>query len=219
MNTHLHLMEAITTYYRATGHELARSRLLELIVVLSNSVVRKNAGACTDKYQRDWSPLAGDDRVSYGHDLENIWLLVEACDVTGLSHALLLDLYRTLFDSTLSHGVDHRAGGVYAGGALGKPADRCEKIWWVQAEALVSALQMHSLTGEASYFKAFKQILDWIVKRQADWECGDWHARIGTNGKPHGDKAHAWKGPYHNGRAMLKCLELLPATRQAPAGS
>lgn len=72
MNTHLHLMEALTTYHLATEDELARTRLLELIIVLSNSVVRKNAGACTDKYRRDWRPVPGDDRVSYGHDLQII---------------------------------------------------------------------------------------------------------------------------------------------------
>ena len=31
------------------------------------------------------------------------------------------------------------------------------------------------------------------------------------DGQPRGSKASAWKGGYHDGRAMLRCLELLTA--------
>jgi len=59
MNTHLHLLEAMTTYYRASRKPLARERLLELINIQSNAVVRKGLGACTDKYDRNWRPRLG----------------------------------------------------------------------------------------------------------------------------------------------------------------
>ena len=58
MNTHLHLLEAMTTFYRASRLPLARERLIELINIESNAVVRKDLGACTDKYERDWTPSA-----------------------------------------------------------------------------------------------------------------------------------------------------------------
>jgi mannobiose 2-epimerase len=60
MNTHLHLLEAITTFYRASKLPLSRARLLELINVESNTVVRKNIGACTDEYGRDWTETKQD---------------------------------------------------------------------------------------------------------------------------------------------------------------
>src|SRR5262249_31117536 len=73
MNTHLHLLEAITTFVALTGEPAARERLIELILVNSNSVVRKDIGACSDKYLENWQPFDGasDQRVSYGHDVEN----------------------------------------------------------------------------------------------------------------------------------------------------
>ncbi|MCP4454287.1 MAG: hypothetical protein GY809_22740, partial [Planctomycetes bacterium] len=37
MNTHLHLLEALTTYYRASQSPLARQRLTELILIQSNT--------------------------------------------------------------------------------------------------------------------------------------------------------------------------------------
>lgn len=209
MNTHVHLLEALSEYYLLTADNLARERLIELIFILSNTVVRKTLGACTDKYHQDWSPCRDDDRISYGHDLENIWLLVKACNVAGISNMPLLDLYKTLFNYSFQYGFDPKAGGFYASGHFNKSADNRVKIWWIQAETLVSALQMYSLTGAKIYFDCFLKTLDWIVKYQVDWEYGDWYAEVSKNGRPVGDKSGAWKGPYHNGRAMLQCLELL----------
>ena len=211
MNTHLHLLEGITTYYFLTKEMRAKERLTEMILILSNSVVRKTVGACTEQHQRDWTPLYTPQgaRVSYGHDLENIWLLIEACQTLEISQGLLLDLYRTLFGYTLRYGFDRKAGGFYYSGFYNTSADRREKIWWVQAEGLVSALQMYRLTGEEIYRHCFLQTLEWIVKYQVDWEYGDWYAEVGR-GKRSGDKAGFWKSPYHNGRAMIQCLELLP---------
>ena len=211
MNTHLHLMEAMTTYYLATRETIARERLMELIFVQSNSVVRKNVGACTDKYKLDWTPLHGPefDRVSYGHDIENVWLLMEACDAAGISNGLLVDLHRTLFDYSLKNGYDSENGGFYDSGPVGSPADRRQKVWWTQAECMVSALDMYCLTRETLYIDCFAKMLDWIMKHQVDWENGDWFGNVSESGQTSGGKAGAWKSPYHNGRAAIKCLELL----------
>jgi cellobiose epimerase len=211
MNTHLHLLEAMTTFVALTDDPVARQRLIELVLVNSNSVVRKDIGACTEKYREDWQPFDGPNerRVSYGHDVENLWLLMEACKTAGIAQNLLADLYRTIFKYALRYGYDRRNGGFYDSGPLNAPADRREKIWWVQAEGLVAALQMYKLTGEPSYWNCFARVLDWIVKHQVDWKHGDWYEVVDEQGKPSGVKAGPWKGPYHNGRAMLRCLDLL----------
>jgi mannobiose 2-epimerase len=173
--------------------------------------VRKTIGACTDKYQLDWTPLHGPefDRVSYGHDIENVWLLIEACDAAGTSNGPLVDLYRTLFDYSLRYGYDSGSGGFYDSGPINSPADRRQKVWWVQAECMVSALDMYYLTRDALYFDCFAKTLDWITKHQIDWENGDWFSSISESGEASGSKAGAWKSPYHNGRAVIRCLELL----------
>jgi mannobiose 2-epimerase len=211
MNTHLHLLEAMTTFYRAGKLPLARERLLELITIESSTVVRKELGACTDKYTRDWGPrLEGDyARVSYGHDLENIWLLMEANDAAGLPNAPLLDLYRTLFAYSLKHGYDQQNGGFFDSGLPREPADRQNKTWWVQAEVLVSALRMYEMTRDPTYWRVFAKTWNFVNERQIDWETGEWHATITPAGKASGDKATIWKAGYHNGRALIECLELL----------
>ena len=211
MNTHMHLLEALTAYHRATSDSRARQRVIELILVQSSAVVRKTRGVCTERHQRDWTPLKAreDARVSYGHDLENIWLLAEAMDAAGLPSSLLVDLYRCIFDNAWRYGFDREHGGYFESGPFDAPADQCTKVWWVQAEALVGALTLFHLTNEARHFESFCRTLDWIVARQADWQHGDWHAEISRNGEPQGDKAGTWKSPYHNGRAVLRCLALL----------
>lgn len=213
MNTHLHLMEAMTVYVRVDRSALARERLLELITIQSNTVVRKTVGACTDEYQRDWTPLTGPqyDIVSYGHDVENVWLLMEAIDQAGMPQAPYMDLYRTLFDYSLRYGFDHESGGFYDAGPLNRPATSLRKTWWVQAEGLVGALLMYIQTHDKTYLECFEKTLEWIVDRQADWEHGDWFSDIHPDGEITGGKAHLWKSPYHNGRAVIRCLLALDA--------
>lgn len=215
MNTHLHLLEALTTFYRATTLPLGRERLLELINIQSNTVVRKSIGACTDKYQRDWTPrLDGENaRVSYGHDLENIWLLIDGCEAAGVSSRPFLDLFRTLFDYALKYGYDAKGGGFYDSGRFNQPADRLVKVWWAEAEAIVSALYMYRLTGERRYFEVYQKTYDLIEKHFVDWQNGEWHANLQPDGTVSGDKAQPWKAGYHNGRAMIECIQLLKLLR------
>ena len=42
---------------------------------------------------------------------------------------------------SLQFGYDRQHGGFHYTGPLGKPADQLQKVWWVQAEALVSMLE------------------------------------------------------------------------------
>jgi len=211
MNTHLHLMEAMTTFYRASRLPLARERLLELIEIDSNAVVRKDVGACTDKYRRDWTPILdpGFAIVSYGHDIESVWLLIDACEATGLPAYPLLDLFRALWRYSLKYGYDRSAGGFYESGPIDQNADALRKIWWVEAEAIVSALYMYRMTGDSQCLEVFDKTLEFIERHLVDWRNGEWHEFVTADGKTGGSKAHAWKAAYHDGRAMIECLQLL----------
>lgn len=213
MNTHLHLLEAFTSFYRASKLPLACDRLIELINIQSNTVLRKNIGACMDKYKRDWTPILEPEFVvvSYGHDIENIWLLADACDAVGISNWPFVDMYRTLFDYSLRYGYDKNQGGFYYTGPFNKPADNHTKSWWVQAEALVSSQYMYRFTKDPKYLSVFEKTFGFIEKNMADWQYGEWHEEIDAHGKPRGGKAHQWKSGYHNGRAMLECLRILNA--------
>jgi cellobiose epimerase len=170
MNTHLHLLEAMTTLLQASANPKVRDRLLELIAIQSSAVIRKPHMAATDKYDRDWSPrLEGDfSTVSYGHDLENIWLLTEAIKATGLQASPYTDLFKANFGYCRKNGFDEDKGGFFHTGPINRPAQDKSKSWWVQSEALVSALTMYQLTSNTEYFEVFflRQTPDRLVERR-----------------------------------------------------
>lgn len=211
MNTHLHLLEPFTTYYEVTKDPIVKQRLMELILILSNTVVRMHSGACTDLHSREWRPSAfrGEHRVSYGHNLEALWLVAEACRAVEIPASILINYLRTVYDYCIKFGFDDGRGGIYDSGPINKPADRLAKIWWVQAESLVTMAYMYSLTSENIFLKHFSKTLDWVNNYQVDWRNGDWFDTVLPDGTPIGNKAHVWKSAYHNGRAMIKTIEIL----------
>jgi mannobiose 2-epimerase len=211
MNTHLHLLESFTTYYEIAKNSIVKQRLIELILILSNSVVRMDIGVCTDLHSREWKPLElrENNHVSYGHNLETLWLMAEACRVVGIPIFLLINYFQTIYNYCIKYGFDYEKGGIYNSGPINKPADRLEKIWWVQAESLVTIAYMYSLTRDNMFLEHFSKMLDWIENYQVDWKNGDWFNTILPDGKPFGKKADIWKSAYHNGRAMIETIKIL----------
>jgi mannobiose 2-epimerase len=149
------------------------------------------------------------NQVSYGHELEAIYLLVGACAASGADPGALVDGFRRRFAYCMRFGFDYEKGGFFDRGPLGRPASSTTKIWWVQAEALLSALSMYRLTREPHYLAVFERTLAWIQDAQVDWKGGEWHRNIGPDGRPSGAKVDRWKCPYHNGRAVVTCLEII----------
>jgi mannobiose 2-epimerase len=211
MNTHLHLLESFAAYYRASHSTAARDRLFELIAIQGSAVVRHELTACTDEYQRDWTPILQSTgaRVSYGHDIENVWLLADTIETMGQANAPWLGLYRRIFDYSHRHGYDAAHGGFFYRGAFGEDASQREKIWWVQAEGLMSALTMFRLTREPQYAQLFEGTLAWITEKQTDWKTGEWFAEVHPDGSTAGVKADRWKEGYHNGRALIESMRII----------
>lgn len=197
METHLSLMEAMTTLYQASRSAAVRERLIELLSIETNAVVRKPLGACTDKYDRDWSPRVEGEfaRVSYGRDLENLWQVTEAARATGLPFSPYVDLFTNNFAYCRKYGFDEERGGFYTSGGFNQPASDRNKTWRAQAEGLVSALTMYQITNRTEYFEVFRKT----------W--GYW--RSGAN--------QVEKSPFYQGRALIECLARLRSIREKTA--
>ena len=220
MNTHLHLLEAFAAAHAVDPSALARQRIKELIEILSSVVIRKArgagsqpAGACAESFTREWRVVRRlrQQRVSYGHDIENVWLVIDACRRIGTPIEPAFSRLQSLFEYAMNYGFDFDAGGFYASGPLNRRADSRDKIWWVEAEGLVSALTMHGVTNDPAYLEVFARTYDLIERDIVDWTHGEWHARLGASGVLERDKGDLWKAGYHNGRAMLECIEMLTA--------
>ena len=95
-------------------------------------------------------------------------------------------------------------------GPLGEQADDRKKVWWTQAEAIVSMLTMEELTGDATYHHYFDETLDFIEQHQIA-QKGGWWATVNEDGSrgQWNERTSMWQGAYHNGRALLLCEQML----------
>ena len=211
VNEHLHVLEAFSAYSHLGADPWIEARLRDLILILTGATFRKTGGTNTDNHRSDWTPLLGPGQanVSYGHDVEAVWLVAEGCVRLGIPFQLVADWARSLLEHTLRWGWDRRRGGVYFSGPLNGPAHTRKKVWWVQAEVLVGSLAAYRFMGDDRYADLYLDTLDWILTRHVDWENLEWHSTVGPNGRISGQKADIWKSAYHNGRAMIQCLEFL----------
>jgi mannobiose 2-epimerase len=210
-NTHLHVMEALTDLYQVWPDPLVRQRLAELLVINTSTVHHPDYNCNIDGWRPDWKMVEEPSnlRASYGHDVECVWLALDAARTLGTSPQLLRGWAEGLCAYSLKHGYDHRNGGFYYTGPLGQPAQDTRKEWWVQAEALVSMLEMHRLTGKREYEDAFQQTFDFAAKHQVAKKGGWWATRT-ADGSPQGQmRTSPWQGAYHSGRAMLRCIKLM----------
>jgi mannobiose 2-epimerase len=212
-NTHLHVLEALAELYRAWPDPLVRRRLDELLIVNTSTIRLPQAGCNVDGFTPEWRPIEmpRNQRASYGHDVEAAWLCLDAARALGHPPALLRGWAEGLAGYSLRHGYDRTHGGFFYTGPLGKDADDTKKEWWVQAEGLVSMLELYRLTGRREYYDTFAQTLDFVEKHQVARE-GSWWATRTADGSPAGtSRTSMWQGAYHNGRSMLLCAKLLDA--------
>ncbi len=210
-NTHLHVLEALTDLHRIWPDSLLRQRLAELIVINTRTVHHPDHNCNIDGWRANWRMIddAANLRASYGHDVECVWLTLVAARELGMSPRLLQSWAEGLCSYSLKNGYDRRHGGFYYTGPLGRPAEDTRKEWWVQAEALVSMLEMYRLTGNQEYYDIFRQTLDFVAKHQVA-DGGGWWATRTADGSAQGQtRSSPWQGAYHSGRAMIRCAKLL----------
>jgi mannobiose 2-epimerase len=210
-NTHLHVLEALTELYRVWPDPQVGRRLNELLLINTLTIRFPRYGCNVDGFTPDWKLIdtPRNLRASYGHDVEAAWLCLDAARALGHPPALLRSWAEGLVGYSLRHGYDRTHGGFYYTGPLGKDADDTKKEWWVEAEALVSMLEMYKLTGRREYYDIFAQTLDFVEKHQVA-RGGSWWATRKADGSPAGaSRTSMWQGAYHNGRSMLLCARLL----------
>lgn len=203
-NTHLHVLEALTALARATDDPLVVERLDELVQVMARRMVQA-AGYTHKEFSRDFR-LHGPPLVSYGHDLETSWLLLDALAALGTHDTELVAIARRLGECSAEWGFDREAGGYFEEGPPGGAPTLREKIWWVQAEAVPALWWLYRLSADRTHLDRLERTLTWIETRQRDAEHGEWFWGIlpdGSVGARGDQKGEEWKASYHGVRGML----------------
>lgn len=202
-NTHIHLMEAFTALYAVTRDSRVEARLAEMSEICATRLLQPS-GYVHKEFLGDWTPR-GTPSVSYGHDLETAWLLVDAELTLGQPRAHVVAAATRMACHAAHYGFDAERGGYFEEGLPHGPVTGFEKIWWVQFEALPGLWWTYRLTAEPLYLERLIRTIEWLESGQRDPDHGEWFWGVlpdGTLGI-HGDtKGEVWKAAYHNLRAL-----------------
>jgi mannobiose 2-epimerase len=216
-NTHIHVLEAYTNLLRVWPDPALRADLGALLELMLTKVVDPRSHHLILFFNEDWTPVS--DEISYGHDIELSWLIVEAATVLGDETALARARTTAveMAAATLAKGVD-ADGGIFNEGNPERVTNP-NKDWWPQAEGAVGFLNAYAITHEARFLAAAEKTWNFIETKCVDRKNGDWYESMTRDGTPIlKNKLSVWKCPYHNSRSCLEITEraeaLLASTMQ-----
>jgi mannobiose 2-epimerase len=217
--------------YRVWPDPVVKERLLMMLGLIRDKITTPK-GYLQLFLNRDLSPLSYRDsseevrqkkwfldHISYGHDVETAYLMLEASEIAGLKNdTLTLRKAKKMVDHSLKSGWDKAAGGFYEAGYYFKGQDtvtiiKNTKNWWAQAEGMNSLLMMSELFPDDphNYKSLFLKEWEYINTYLIDHEHGDWYPN-GIDKEPGENlamKAQIWKCNYHNSRALMNCMKRL----------
>ena len=210
MNTHLHVLEAYTTLNKAKPSEQIKQALRYNIDCFDKYLINKDNGHLRMFLNETWEDFS--PGYTYGHDIECSWLLSKALNSLNDSQVTqrMTPSIIKLADITLQEAMGEH-GEVLDAFDFASGEKQTERVWWVQAEALVGFLNVYTLTRDERYLTLANNVWAFIKHYQRDSQHGEW-LWLSTLDVDHGEEAYKvgfWKGPYHNGRAMLEAINFI----------
>lgn len=204
-NTHMHLLESLTRLYLVSKDEAVKVRIMELLDILLNKIIQPEY-YLHPNFLNNWE-LVGEPTVSYGHDLQVVWLIWETAKVFKLTDNE--NLRKTITEMGIRSaqaGFDTEKGGYFFEGIPNGSVTNNVKSWWVQAEVLLGLWRLYKLTGDVEQISRIEKTIDWIDKYQINKRMGEWYMNIDTSGNVVDDytfMSSFWKSNYHNLRATM----------------
>jgi mannobiose 2-epimerase len=206
MNTHLHVLEGYTNLYRVWPDETLKKQIGILLNNFLDHFIDTESGHLNLFFDEDWNKRS--TLISYGHDIEAAWLMLESAEVIGDNDMIdkLKAIAIKISKATLE-GLDTDGGLWYEY----EPAENHlikEKHWWVQAEAMIGFFNTWQITGDEKDLDVSTKNWDFVKDKILDKKNGEWFWGIDENDQIMAteDKAGLWKCPYHNSRA---CIEII----------
>ncbi len=227
-NSMIHIMEAFTELYQVWPNPELRVRLDSLFHDVRDIAIGDHP-YLTLFFKRDWTPISyrdsnnylrtthfEEDHISFGHNVETAWLLLETSKALGIKKdTTTLRIAKWMDDFALENGWDEELGGIYDGGYIFQGEKKVTiimptKQWWSEIEALNSFLMMSEIYphDKMNYYVKFCEQWNYIKKYVLDHKYGGWYwggiDKAPQNEK--GPKATIWKVDYHTTRGLINCI-------------
>lgn len=230
-NSSIHILEGLTALYEVWPDEHLKSRINEMLVLIRDTITT-DLGYMNLFFRQDWSPVYYTDEVysggrnehvfdyiSFGHDIETAFLMLEASEVIGRENDKnTQEVSKRMTDHTIQYGWDPLTGATYESGYYFEDKEGISILesytqWWASTESFHTMLIMSELYPDdpLDYYDKFTLTWDYCKKYLIDHERGGWY-RTGINEHPEekdGDKGSIWKGNYHSARSLINCIHIL----------
>lgn len=208
MNTHLHILEAYTNLYKAWPDAELRGSIIKLIDLFLTRIIDTHTNRQNLFFDEKWSVKS--TIISYGHDIETAWLLLEAAETAGTA-GQVLEVKKLSVKMALAalDGVNSDGSMRYEYDPAGHHTD-AQRQWWVQAESVVGFLYAYQLSNEPQFYTQFLKTWQYIKNHLIDRKNGEWLWGIDADGNvmENEDKVGLWKCPYHNARMCMEVMNI-----------
>lgn len=207
MNTHLHIIEAYANLYKVWPDEVLKGKIQDLLYFFDQYFIDHQTGHLRLFFDEQWKEKV--DVISYGHDIEAAWLLLQCAEI--IQHEFWIDKFKN-HAITITQAAMR---GLDKDGALWYEVEQHsmhlikEKHWWPQAEAVIGFFNAFQLSVDEKYIDLALQSWQFIKDHLRDKNNGEWYWGINEDYSimEAQDKAGFWKCPYHNARACMETLQ------------
>lgn len=209
MNTLLHVFEAYSELYQADRNPAVGEKMQQILELFAERIYNPEKKRQEVFFDHDWKSLI--DLHSYGHDIEASWLIDRGCQILGnhIFQQKMEPITRSLGEKIYERAyVKHSLLSECENGA-----DSRDRIWWVQAEAVVGFMNAWQKEPQKEKFlEAAEDIWNYIQEKFVDHRPGaEWFWKLDEKGFPvKGEPVvEPWKCPYHNGRMCIEIINRL----------
>lgn len=206
MNTHLHILEAYTNLYYIHPIKKIKDALTNLIDLFHEKFLSKESNYILF-FDNSWNIQS--TLISYGHDIEAIWLLMKASSsIEDQSRVDQTSITAIQVAEEFLRNAYIPAKGIINECDPQKGYVDTDRHWWPQIESMVGLFYVYKQKKDPKFLDVIRDIWNYIQRNIIDKKNGEWHFRVNNEGIPYinEDKLGMWKCPYHNSRGLLELL-------------
>ena len=189
-NPHMHLLEALLTYYEVHPSTGTERRLLDLLSVFETCLFDPQTNTLAETFTDSWqrASFADGQKIEPGHHFEWCWLLLNADRILGTNYRRQA---RALFDFAEAHGVRDDTHLIYDGlDDQGHVIDDAHRSW-PQTERLKALIAMHEFFDEDTLERVTIVVDTLMLRYLSPAPRGAWIDHLTADGSPCVEKVPA----------------------------